>query len=233
MLWEDNASSSEETLATDAVDLAFSMQCRQLPVDHLYALSCALQQVLPTPQKNRIGVHEIHIAGSQNGWERPDPALGQYLVPSRRTRLHIRVPGDQAEEIILKLQNHTLDVDGCQLMLGAAKKKPLACHDTLYARHVLMGNAAETKDENLFLQRMAAELEQHGIKVRKALCGKTSQISTADTPLLTRSLMIADLNPAESILLQQKGLGEHQHLGCGLFLPMKGIQHPAADASNY
>ncbi|WP_419631332.1 type I-MYXAN CRISPR-associated protein Cas6/Cmx6 [Thiolapillus sp.] len=24
--------------------------------------------------------------------------------------------------------------------------------------------------------------------------------------------------------LQQEGLGDHQHLGCGIFLPMKGIQ---------
>ncbi len=228
MLWEDDTS-SEESPTADAVDLAFSMQCRQLPVDHLYALSSALQGALPDLREDRIGVHEIHIAGSQNGWERPDPTLGQYLVPSRRTRLHIRVPGSRAEEISQKLQNLTLNVKGCQLTLGAVKEKPLACHDTLYARHVVMENEAEVKDENLFLQRMAAELEQQGIKVRKALCGKTSQISTTDGPLHTRSLMIADLNPTESMLLQQQGLGAYQHMGCGLFLPMKGIQHLAAD----
>ncbi len=228
MLWEDDTS-AEQSPTADAVDLAFSMQCQQLPVDHLCALSSALQGALPDLRKDRIGVHEIHIAGSQNGWERPDPALGQYLVPSRRTRLHIRVPRNRAKAISQTLQNLTLNVKGCQLTLGAAKEKPLACHDTLYARHVVMENKAEVKDENLFLQRMAAALEQQGIKVRKALCGKTSQISTTDGPLHTRSLMIADLNPAESTMLQQQGLGAYQHMGCGLFLPMKGIQHLAAD----
>lgn len=228
MLWQDD-SISTQTPAADVVDLAFPIQCRQLPVDHLHALSTALGKVLPGLQEDRIGIHEIHIAGSQNGWERPDPELGQYLMPSRRTRLSIRVPKNRVAEIIDRLQSVILDIDGCELTLGAVKEKPICSHDTLYARHVLMQNAAEEQDENLFLERMARELEGKDIQVKKALCGKSSQITTNDGPLITRSLMIADLNPTESVKLQQEGLGEHQHLGCGLFLPMKGIAHQAAD----
>lgn len=228
MLWEDDAT-IEEAPISDVVDLAFSIRCRQLPVDHLDALSTALQQALPGLQEARIGVHEIHIAGSQNGWERPDPALGQYLMPSRRTRLNIRVPKNRMAEITAALQDQTLDIDGCELTLGPPREKPLLPADTLYARHVLMRDNAEEQDENLFLNRMAAELQESGIKVRKALCGKTTELKTAQGTLCTRSLMIADLSPAESIQLQQRGLGNHQHLGCGLFLPMKGIQHLDAD----
>jgi len=36
--------------------------------------------------------------------------------------------------------------------------------------------------------------------------------------------MLAELTPEESVDIQQSGLGPHRHLGCGLFLPMKGIQ---------
>jgi hypothetical protein len=36
--------------------------------------------------------------------------------------------------------------------------------------------------------------------------------------------MVAELRPEESITLQQRGIGEHQHLGCGLFIPHKGIR---------
>lgn len=223
MLWQDD-DTHEEAPAADVVDLAFSIRCRQLPVDHLHALSSALLEAFPGLQQNRIGIHEIHIAGSQNGWERPDPELGQYLMPSRRTRLCMRVPKSKAEDIARQLQDHTLEIDGCELTLGSVKERPIASHDTLYARHVLMKNKAEEQDENIFLERMARELEEIGIHVKKALCGKTSQIRTDDTPLCTRSLMIADLSPVESIRLQQEGLGEHQHLGCGIFLPMKGIQ---------
>ena len=223
MLWEDD-SISQDLPTADVVDLAFSIQCRQLPVDHLHALSTALQDALPDMQNTGIGLHELHIAGSQNGWERPDPRLGQYLMPSRRTRLSMRVPRAKAGEITRRLQGLILDIDGCELTLGPAREKPISSHDTLYARHVLMQDAAEEEDENLFLERMARELEEKGIQVKKALCGKTSKIGTDSDPLYPRSLMIADLSPADSIKLQQEGLGDHQHLGCGIFLPMKGIQ---------
>ncbi len=222
MLWEDEQTREQQT-SSDTVDLAFSMQCRELPVDHLHALSQALEQVLPEMREDGIGIHEIHIAGSQNGWERPDPSLGQHLMPSRRTRMSLRVPADKADEISRRLQGVTLDIDGCELTVGKPRSRPLASHDTLYARHVLM-REDEKDDENLFLQRMAEELATQGIRIRKALCGKGSYIDTPEGPLPTRSLMIADLSPADSLKLQQEGLGEHQHLGCGLFLPMKGIQ---------
>jgi len=35
--------------------------------------------------------------------------------------------------------------------------------------------------------------------------------------------MIADLKTGESLALQQVGLGEGRKLGCGLFLPHRGI----------
>lgn len=228
MLWEDDNPVQKIPQAT-VTDLAFSIQCRQLPVDHLHALSSALQQVIPGLVKDGIGIHEIHIAGSQNGWERPDPELGQYLIPSRRTRLSLRVAKDRVEEISGKLQNLTLSTTSFKLTLGNVKNRPIRHSDTLYARHVLMQDKAEEQDENLFLEHMATELETRGIHVKKALCGKINHINTADSPLVTRSLMIADLSPGESINLQQQGLGKHLHLGCGLFLPMKGIQHLTAD----
>ncbi|MBT4668468.1 MAG: hypothetical protein HOC17_04305, partial [Candidatus Ruthia sp.] len=40
----------------------------------------------------------------------------------------------------------------------------------------------------------------------------------------TRSLMVADLRKAESVKLQEQGIGKHRLLGCGLFVPQKGIE---------
>jgi hypothetical protein len=42
--------------------------------------------------------------------------------------------------------------------------------------------------------------------------------------------MVADLEPEQSVLLQEKGLGTHRKMGCGLFLPHKGIK-PVGDMS--
>jgi hypothetical protein len=36
--------------------------------------------------------------------------------------------------------------------------------------------------------------------------------------------MVADLEPEQSVLLQQAGLGDGREFGCGLFIPHKGIK---------
>jgi len=223
MFWDDSTT-DEVTTSAQALDLSFGIQSRMLPVDHLYALSRALEEHLPELRDEGIGIHEIHLAGSQNGWERPDPALGQHLIPSRRSRMQLRVPRALADSVRRRLEGVTLDLDGYQLTLKKAREKPLFSHPFLYARHMPMAED-ELDDELRFLRRIATELDDRGIRIKKALCGKTTEIATPDGPLYTRSLMLADLTPDQSLRLQEIGLGEHHHLGCGLFLPMKGIQH--------
>ncbi|HIE54622.1 MAG TPA: type I-MYXAN CRISPR-associated protein Cas6/Cmx6 [Chromatiaceae bacterium] len=223
MFWEDETSTDIPDKPS-VLDLSFGIESRMLPVDHLHALSEALKEHLPELHKAGIGIHEIHLAGSQNGWERPDPALGQHLIPSRRTRMQLRVPNELAESVRRRLEGAHLDLGGFELRLKQAREKPLFSHPPLYARHMLMLEE-EREDENLFLERIVGELRARGIRIKKALCGKTTKIATPDGPLFTRSLMLAELTPAQSLLLQEQG-ADHgpRHLGCGLFLPMKGIQ---------
>ena len=76
---------------------------------------------------------------------------------------------------------------------------------------------------------MAALLKQINIKVSKMICGRCSEIRTTDATIFTRALMVADLEPEESVVLQQRGLGEGRILGCGLFVPHKGID-PVVEA---
>jgi len=61
------------------------------------------------------------------------------------------------------------------------------------------------------------------IRVRKAVCGRTNRLATPEGLISTRSLMLAGLTQDESIRLQQRGLGHHPLLGCGIFIPHKGI----------
>ena len=49
-------------------------------------------------------------------------------------------------------------------------------------------------------------------------------IKTPDKELKTRSLMMADLTVEDAIKIQQKGLGPHRLLGCGVFILHKDIQ---------
>jgi hypothetical protein len=56
------------------------------------------------------------------------------------------------------------------------------------------------------------------------LCGIGHTITTQDGAVETRSVMIADLDKAASLSLQETGIGPGRHFGCGIFLPHKGIR---------
>ncbi len=224
MFWEDDDKPQEFQVPDDVIDLAFSIQCRELPVDHLYALGSALCEAAPVLTEDpRVAIHEIHLAGSQNGWERPDPQMGQKLVLSRRTKLHIRTPKELRERIEQALDGLTIEVDGHPMTIGKARVKTLSRQGTLFARHIVL-EPGEEDDENAFLMRLAKLLQARGIRIKKALCGTIQKIATPEGPLTTRSLLLADLGPEDSVALQQEGLGSHQHFGCGIFLPHKGIE---------
>jgi CRISPR-associated protein Cas6 len=118
------------------------------------------------------------------------------------------------------LTGTTLDVAGHALEVGSAKIRPLAPVTTLLARYVV---SRENESEEQFVERTAKELQRLGIQVRKLLCGRCTTLDTPDGPLLTRSVMLADLEQEESLRLQETGLGPARRLGCGLFIPHKGI----------
>jgi len=224
MFWEDDKSRHEFQVTDEVLDLMFDIRCRELPVDHAHALGQALLTALPwLAGESRVRVHSVHLAGSQNGWERPDPTLGQKLILSRRTKLAIRVPRERREQIQSELLDQVLDIAGHSMQVGRAKTRMLSRQGTIFCRQVAL-EPGEDADEDQFLERVAEELRQDGIRIRKALCGKTSLVQTPDTPVATRSLMLADLSAEESVRLQQHGLGPHGLIGCGIFLPHKGIE---------
>ena len=74
------------------------------------------------------------------------------------------------------------------------------------------------------MTQAVTQLQAMGINVKKMMCGKEGVIQIPDTTLHTRSLMLADLELEESVKLQELGLGSGRKLGCGLFLPQKGIK---------
>jgi len=61
------------------------------------------------------------------------------------------------------------------------------------------------------------------------LGGITHTMQFPDGPVHTRSLMVADLTPDQSVHLQQIGLGPGRNFGCGIFVPHKGIKPVKAD----
>jgi len=138
---------------------------------------------------------------------------------SRRTKLSIRIPRERIEALQEALYGIELDIGGCPMIIGKSKIRPLSSEPTVFSRQVV----SDDDDEDRFLEWAAGELTAMGIRVRKALCGKTQSLNTPEGPIRTRSLMLADLSVQESVRLQQQGLGPLRMLGCGIFIPHKEI----------
>jgi CRISPR-associated protein Cas6 len=231
MYWNDDDHPEQVRVSDDVLDLLFAIDCKRIPVDHAYPLARALCDALPwIEDEPGIAVHSIHVAGSQNGWERPQHGTESFLSVPRRARLTVRTPQRHVETLLHALPGTRLEIAGVSLTVGAGKAKSLSTQTTLFARYLALDAPGVDTDESLFLSAAAQQLADLGIRVRKAVCGKTCPLQTPGGPLMSRSLMVAGLTPEESIRLQQRGLGRHPLLGCGIFIPHKGIEavKPAA-----
>lgn len=219
MHWENSSPDEEHAVPDSVVDAVFNVCGRALPVDHAYALSRAVERALPWfADEECAGLHVIHGAGSGNGWLRPGEPQALLQLP-RRTKLALRIPRARLADAGA-LVGQTLDIDGHSLRVEKVALRPLSRITTLFSRFVAI---APGDDEAGFLKNSADELEAIGIRPRKMLCGLTTPIATPARTLQACSLMLAELTVAESVLLQQRGLGPHRKLGCGLFLPHKDI----------
>lgn len=222
MFWSEEKSSKDEfKVSEDVVDLSFKLICKTLPLEHAHALFEAIKTVLNWLEEEELaGIHQIHVAESGNGWMRPDDPTNEVLHLSRRTRMTLRMP-KQRIEAAQQLTGKTLDIQGYSLTIGEASIKPFIALPTLFSRYVAC-DAGQSEEQ--FLQLVAKQLQDMGIPVMKMLAGKQNVIKTPDQEINTRSIMVADLDKEHSVILQQRGIGPGRKLGCGLFLPQKGIK---------
>ena len=222
MYWNDDSGNKPVYQVPDeVVDVSFAIRCPTIPLDHAHALSTELLALMPwLAEEAGAGVHLIHGAASGNGWFRPEDAASEVLHLSRRTRMRLRVPARRLEEV-QGLSGRQLDIGGHALEVGKSDVHLLSSLPTLFARYVITNG--ETDEEQFLADAMSA-LQEMGINCRKMLCGITHTLAFPDGPVYTRSLMVADLEPEESVKLQQSGLGEGREFGCGLFIPHKGIK---------
>ncbi len=220
MLWQEEMPQKEAVIPQTIVDLVCDINCRCLPVDHVYALSQAISKALPWfMEEPQAGLHLILMAESGSGWLRPE-SPDELLYLSRRTKLTLRLPQRRIAEA-QALSGMTLEVAGYSIKVGNAKQKSFSKMPVLMAKYVI---ANPNQDEETFLKTAVAEIQQKGIVCRKVLCGKTHRFKLPDGELFTRSLMIAELKQQESIILQEEGLGDGRKMGCGLFIPHKDIK---------
>lgn len=226
MFWNEEKKTEKFEIPDDIIDMSFAIKCKCLPLEHMQPLSQELYQVLPWLEDEALaGIHPIYGAESGNGWERPtDPDELLYL--SRRQKMTLRLPKERIEHAE-QLVGQRLDVAGNELEIGKSTVKKLSDLPTVFCRTIL---TQEQMDENDFLQWAFEELKRLDISVRKMMAGKERIFTMSDgTQHHTRSLMIAELKQAESVRIQEHGMGEGRKLGYGLFMPQKDIKAVNSD----
>ena len=219
MYWEEK-NEDEKIVLDDVIDIAFRLDAATIPIDHAQILTDSLLSKLPwLEEEENTGVHMIHVAASGNGWQRPEDIENESLCLSKRTRLNIRIPRSRIEDA-MALTGDTLDIDGTEIKVGASQIKLLSDSTTIFSRYIV-SDSEETEDE--FMQRQQQEMSEYGIKVKKMLCGMQNVFNMDGQQVHTKSIMLAELTPGESVQLQMKGLGARRISGFGLFIAHRGI----------
>ena len=219
LFWREADESETSFQVSDEVyDLVFSLRGSKLEIDHAFVLAEALKSRLAAETCARIGVHGVHMAASGNGWTRPQQSDTEMPL-SRRARLAIRLQRKDHEEVA-GISDQTLQLGGQQLQIGASSMRKLSSMASLYARAICCD---PDQSEPEFLAQVAGDLQRLNIKVTRMICGRSGEIRSKRGILFTRALLVADLKPEASVRLQQQGLGEARLLGCGLFVPHRGI----------
>jgi CRISPR-associated protein Cas6 len=222
MHWqEDEDLDTKFNVPDDVVDLAYSINCRALPIDHSYALASAIAQHLPWfVSEEHCALHLIHGAESGNGWDRPENGE-DLLYISRRTKLVLRLPKERIEAA-QTLTGKELVIDKHVISVGPSNTRKLADSTALYSRYV---DSHPDESEEEFIDRAVAELRAMGLKFKKIMAGKShTHNGGSEQEILTRSLFIADLARMDSIRLQEQGIGSKQNYGFGVFIPHKTLK---------
>lgn len=219
MHWVEEKDDENAPIPDAVVDLAFSIRCRALPVDHAYDLYAALAPLLPWLEHEPLaGIHPLHVAETAHGWVRPQKPE-ELLHLSRRTKLVLRLPAERVAEA-RTLEGRHLRVGRHGMILCEATQLRLSRSRSLFSRRVVIG---DEESEEAFVQRLLEEMRAIGVRPKKILPGLAHTLRTPQQCLCTRLLSVEDLTLNESFALQMRGLGGYRHLGCGIFIPHKPL----------
>ncbi|HPA20372.1 MAG TPA: type I-MYXAN CRISPR-associated protein Cas6/Cmx6 [Verrucomicrobiae bacterium] len=217
------------------IDLSFRIRGSHIPVDHGYALFSALSSFVPAvhgspPQSPAV----LRISGRLIGNRR--------LAITDLSRLTFRCPTDDIGRY-LPITGQTLRIGDSNLVVGTPEVRMLKPASVLWSWLVAVkvhGKKPVSADyPEAFLAACRRQLDRLGIKGTASMPARRAGFPTqhghgaaggigtptrrtiriAGVEVVGFALVVEDLQPEGSILLQEEGIGGRHHFGCGIFVP--------------
>jgi CRISPR-associated protein Cas6 len=199
------------------IELKYPILGTMIPSDHGYRLYGAICKILPEVHEMK----EIAICGISG-----IPDHNRTIHLQSASKLRFRIPSETLP-ILLKLSGKKLNIGDSKISLGIPKVSLLRPHKSLYSRLVLINTPSEFTQES-FTKAVKRQLLALGIEQDPVLFYSKpgypylrKTIRVKDKELVGYPIIVPNLNPDESILLQEKGLGGKRKMGCGTFLGVR------------
>jgi CRISPR-associated protein Cas6 len=197
------------------VDVFFGVRGSHISVDHGYALYGAIARLLETPgdgwlhKLDEVGLHLLRGSYGSHG----------RLLLGPHARFGLRLSAALVPKV-LALAGKRLIIGVDTLQVGVPHVQALRPMPVLMARLVTTRNG---QDEQRFDCEVARQLSELGITA-PATRGRRRVIRIKDKTVVGYSVHIAALSAAESLRLQEHGLGGRRKMGCGVFVRCVGAK---------
>lgn len=190
----------------EIIDIVFDLNAAQVPRDYPFELwSEIVQSLVWLKEEKNVGI--LPLRGSVSG---------DNLLLSKRTKLILRIPSDRAGQAA-RLTGQKLKIGSNILLVGADKGRALHTATTVHSTLV-----ESSLGEVEFLADMKNKLQELNVSCN-LICDKYRKISSGKQTITGYGLVLHDLKPQASLLIQRTGLGGARQYGCGIFVPFKAI----------
>ena len=205
----------EEDVALDInpyIELVFPVMGQNFPIDHGYQLYSALKYRLKQLKDwNDISIKTISGKLDRN--------IRHEINLTDRSQLLVRLTAEKVP-FVYSFSGKSLTIGKHKIRLGIPEMNFIQPKSKLRSHIVVIRGYEEPKT---FLEAAQKQLDELNIKgdvkliASKVGTPKRKTIKVKQT-LVGFGVEISNLNQADSIILQEKGLGGKQKMGCGVFV---------------
>ena len=201
-----------ELIQNPYIELAFPVIGQSLPIDHGYRLYSALKYKL-MQLKDWDDISIKTISGKLDRNKQKEIKL------TDRSKLLIRLPSEKVP-FVYSFSGKSLTVGKHKIRLGIPEMNFLQPRSRLRSHIVVIRGYEEP---NGFLEAAKRQLERLNIKADIKLIAKKDGTAKPKTVKVKQTLVgfgieANNLSEVDSIILQEKGLGGKQKMGCGVFV---------------